>query len=110
MDQEAERPLSGLAQASERLCELAGALREVVHRGDAGGPADEWLPARTRLASEVDHALRALAACGEEFRSAELAALREAGLSMAELARVFGVSRQRVSVLLAQAAKRGGDR
>jgi DNA-directed RNA polymerase specialized sigma24 family protein len=110
VDQEAERSLSGLAQASARLCEAAGALRDVARRMEAGAPAGEWLADRTRLAEEVDHALRALAGCGEEFRAAELAALREAGLSMAELAKVFGVTRQRVSVLLAQAAERGGDR
>jgi hypothetical protein len=60
------------------------------------------MPLRRRLdmIERISTALRELTSNGHLFRRAEARALYAEGLTMAQLATVFGVSRQRVSVLL----------
>jgi helix-turn-helix protein len=65
-------------------------------------PYREMLPLRRRLEviRQISTALRELNRHGQHFRRVEARALYEEGLTMAQLATVFGVSRQRVSALL----------
>lgn len=59
--------------------------------------ADEERPLVVELLTDV---LDELAAAGSAFRRSEARALHAAGLSQEAIAELFGVSRQRVSVLL----------
>ena len=87
------------ARMQERIVELRAAhaagrpLREVV-------PQEEQ-PLIVRMLSE---SARVLDEYGSRVRRLEARALYREGLTMDEIARLFGVSRQRVSALL-----RGGD-
>jgi hypothetical protein len=67
-----------------------------------GLPYRDLLPLRRRLEmiEQVSTALRDLNQYGQLFRRIEARALYAEGLTMAQLASVFGVSRQRVSALL----------
>ena len=67
-----------------------------------GLPYRELLPLRRRLEviEQISTALRELNRHGHLFRRVEVRALYAEGLTMAQLATVFGVSRQRVSALL----------
>jgi hypothetical protein len=59
-------------------------------------------PLEDRLATmeQISAAIKALVRDGSRFRRLEARALYAEGLTMAQLATVFGVSRQRVSALL----------
>jgi hypothetical protein len=61
------------------------------------------LDKRVAMTEQITGAIRALARDGNKFRRLEARALYEEGLTMAQLAAIFGVSRQRVSVLLREA-------
>ena len=65
------------------------------------------LPVRKRLEmiEQVSKALRALNEHGQIYRRAEARALYAEGLTMAELASVFQVSRQRMAMLLREPAE-----
>jgi Homeodomain-like domain-containing protein len=67
-----------------------------------GAAYGELVPLRTRLdlVREISDALRDLTTCGHVFRRLEARALYAEGMTVAQLAKVFGVSRQRVSALL----------
>lgn len=65
---------------------------------------DEQRPLLVELIS--DHLSR-LAEAGARFRRAEAAALHQEGATMEEIARAFGVSRQRVSAILREARAKG---
>ncbi|MBO0786829.1 MAG: hypothetical protein J2P33_12235, partial [Actinobacteria bacterium] len=62
----------------------------------------QLIPLRRRLQmiEQISDSLRELARHGQRFRRAEARALYAEGLTMSELASFFGVSRQRVSMLL----------
>ena len=55
---------------------------------------------RVAMTGQISEAIKALSRDGNKFRRLEARALYEEGLTMAQLAAVFGVSRQRVSILL----------
>lgn len=61
------------------------------------------LDKRVAMTEQILEAIKALARDGNRFRRLEARALYEEGLTMAQLAMVFGVSRQRVSALLREA-------
>lgn len=61
------------------------------------------LERRVEMVEDISSAVKTLARDGHRFRRAQARALYEEGLTMAQLAMVFGVSRQRVSVLLRDA-------
>lgn len=93
-----------LAAVSEELHQAAGECARLLapaERPDDVSPA-ELIPLQRRLQliGQISDALRELASHGQRFRRAEARALYAEGLTMAELAAVFGVSRQRVSMLL----------
>jgi len=58
------------------------------------------LDKRVAMTERISEAIKALARDGNKFRRLEARALYDEGLTMAQLAAVFGVSRQRVSTLL----------
>lgn len=82
----------------ERMAQMRGergagrSYREIVE-GDRGPLLVELL---SRSAQDLDRV-------GARVRRAEAAALHAEGLTMDEIARLFGVSRQRVSALLREA-------
>jgi len=61
------------------------------------------LDKRLAMTEQISQAVRVLASTGNRFRRAEARALYAEGLTMAQVATVLGVSRQRVSVLLQEA-------
>lgn len=83
----------------ERIAEIQGALAE-------GRPLREIVPhERTPLLVELlSQSVESLSAYGSRVRRTEARALHQEGLTMEQIARLFGVTRQRVSALL-----RGGD-
>lgn len=90
-----------------RLAIASGELHRSVSpfarsRAEWSVPYRELLPLRKRLEmiEQISSALRDLNRDGHLFRRVEARALYAEGLTMAELASVFGVSRQRVSALL----------
>lgn len=94
-----------------QLAESSGELHRKVSRFTESMAASGWaegmsygqlLPLRKRLAmvEEISEAIRELTRNGHLFRRVEARALYAEGLTMAQLAGVFGVSRQRVSALL----------
>jgi hypothetical protein len=95
--------LAGLAASAgdlhAKVKEFTQGTRGVGQRSLA---YDRMFPLETRLAlvEEISRDVRALARDGYHFRRLEARALYAEGLTMAQLATVFGVSRQRVSALL----------
>ena len=83
----------------ERIAEIQGALAE-------GRTLREIVPhERTPLLVELlSQSVESLSAYGSRVRRTEARALYQEGLTMEQIARLFGVTRQRVSALL-----RGGD-
>jgi DNA-directed RNA polymerase sigma subunit (sigma70/sigma32) len=104
--------LADLEQALEANIERARRMQaRIVELRDAhaaGLPLREFVPREeqpliVRLLSE---SARELDACGSVVRRMEARALYEEGLTMDEIAELFGVSRQRVSALLRNADPR----
>jgi len=60
---------------------------------------------RLEMAEQLSKALRVLNTYGQFYRRAEAQALYAEGLTMAELASVFQVSRQRIATLLREPAE-----
>lgn len=67
------------------------------------------LERRMEMVEDISSAVKTLVRDGHRFRRAQARALYEEGLTMAQLAVVFGVSRQRVSALLRDADGTGPD-
>jgi predicted XRE-type DNA-binding protein len=84
----------------EKISQFAGAIDQSAW--PHGAAYGDLVPLRTRLdmVQEISDALRDLTTCGHLFRRLEARALYAEGMTMAQLAKVFGVSRQRVSALL----------
>jgi hypothetical protein len=105
-DDEALACLSDLAASSgelhDQLTELAQRLASMTGRHRPGASYAQMMPLEERLAmmEQISVAIKALVRSGSRFRRLEARALYAEGLTMAQLATVFGVSRQRVSALL----------
>ena len=67
------------------------------------------LDKRVAMTEQISEAIKALSRDGNKFRRLEARALYEEGLTMAQLAAIFGVSRQRVSTLLREAGQLDGE-
>lgn len=63
------------------------------------------LDKRVAMTEQISEAIKVLSRDGNKFRRLEARALYEEGLTMAQLAAIFGVSRQRVSTLLREAGQ-----
>jgi hypothetical protein len=105
-DDEALACLSDLAASSgelhDQLTELTQRLVVMTGRHRPGSSYAQMMPLEDRLAmmEQISVAIKALVRSGSRFRRLEARALYAEGLTMAQLATVFGVSRQRVSALL----------
>ncbi len=77
-----------------RTCRLQGRpYREIVSGGDF-----------PLIAGMLTENIRRLEAASTRFRQAEAAALHQEGMTMEEIGRLFGLTRQRISALLRGAA------
>lgn len=106
MPQQTDRALVALCEAVERAQERLRLVQERgAHlrrerergRGYAEIVQDEDRPLVVEMLTEV---LDDLATAGAAFRRAEARVLHEDGLSQESIARLFGVTRQRVGALL----------
>jgi DNA-directed RNA polymerase specialized sigma24 family protein len=104
-----EEALACLADLTASSGELFQQLTRLSHCLDSTrgqhlpGPSHaQMMPLEDRLATveQISAAIRAVIRGASQFRRLEARALYAEGLTMAELATVFGVSRQRVSALL----------
>ena len=106
MAEQADRALVELRSAVGRAQALLDAVlqrTEVLQRArDEGTPYAEIVrtEARPLVVELLTDVLDELAAAGSGFRRAEARALRADGLSQERIGELFGVTRQRVSVLL----------
>lgn len=100
--------LAGLAEVSGELHRRISELSHwalAANQQAAGVTYSQILPLEKRVAmtEQISAAIKALCRDGNKFRRLEARALYEEGLTMAQLAAIFGVSRQRVSALLREA-------
>jgi hypothetical protein len=81
-----------------------------AHEQAAGVTYARALPLDKRMAmtERISEAIKVLSRDGNKFRRLEARALYAEGLTMAQLAAVFGVSRQRVSALLREGGADAG--
>ena len=82
-----------------QLMEHAGEIRELRRRGVSY--KDISLPHGVPVIEAVNANQKRLSEAAGQFRRAAMLELRAEGLSIADIARAFGVSRQRVSNVLA---------
>jgi hypothetical protein len=105
-DDEALACLSGLAASSgelyQRLTLFSQRLNSTKGQHLPELPYAQMMTLENRLAmmEQISAAIKAVVREGSRFRRLEARALYAEGLTMAQLATVFGVSRQRVSALL----------
>ena len=111
--------LENLVGAAQQVAELAD---EVAARANyiracrrEGRPYREIVSGKNSplIAGVLTQHIRRLEAASTRFRQAEAAALHEEGMTMEEIGRLFGLTRQRVSVLIRGAAvppSQAGDR
>jgi len=91
-----------LDQAIESGQTMKCRVNEILQAAQAGRPLRESLPAEQRplLVQLLTQTTELLHAYGNRVRTTEARALYSEGVTMDEIARLFGVSRQRVSTLL----------
>jgi hypothetical protein len=101
--------LAALDELVTVLREITGRNRTAIRRADAirrlrgrGHPYREIVPMEKRplIVELVTRSLYELSDASSRFRRVEAQALYSEGLTMAEIADLFGVTRQRVAVLL----------
>jgi|SRR5215470_10664547 len=97
--------LSGLVRSSDELHRRVSQLSQLMCESADQAPGLPYartvaLNRRLAMMEEISQAVRAVVRDGNRFRRMEARALYAEGLTMAQLATVFGVSRQRVSALL----------
>jgi DNA invertase Pin-like site-specific DNA recombinase len=106
MPQQTDRALEALCTAVDRAQERLDAVRlraaylraeRAKGRSYAEVVEEEERPLVVELLSSV---LEELSSAGAAFRRAEARVLHDDGMSQEEIARLFGVTRQRVGVLL----------
>jgi hypothetical protein len=102
--EEALHCLSELARSAGELRRAADQLIDWMTAQTSQAPGSHAhsvpLDQRLTLIEEISQAVRALSRNGSRFRRLEARALYADGLTMAQLAAVLGVTRQRASVLL----------
>lgn len=115
MPQDTDRALADLRRAVERSMQE---LQEVLNRAQllttAREQGREYADIVTTepgplLVERLTTVLEELSAAGAAFRRSEARVLHESGLSQETIARLFGVTRQRVSALLRAAPGRAKD-
>ncbi len=104
-DDEALTCLSDLASSSGELHRRVSQFSQWMSAVTEQAPDLSYarmmpLDKRLMMMEQISEAIRVLARDGNRFRRMEARALYAEGLTMAQLAAVLGVSRQRVSMLL----------
>lgn len=105
--EQADRALEQLAEelhrTATRLTELGRRAEDLRQRRREGSAWDELVAgeARPLVVEQLAQVLDRLGESSAQFRRAEAQALAAHGLSHARIARLFGVTRQRVGALLA---------
>lgn len=96
---ELEAVLSESAERHRLALRRAGAIRRLRKRGLR---YSEIVPMEERplVVELLSHSLSDLSEAGSNFRRMEASALYSEGLTMAEIAELFGVTRQRIAALL----------
>jgi hypothetical protein len=101
------RALDELVRAAEAMSRTMAALSaraEVIRQGRANGLTYREI-VRTGepplIAGSLTPSIEQLESAGRRFRQAQARALRAEGMTMEQIAQVFGLSRQRISALLA---------
>jgi|SRR6516164_5484834 hypothetical protein len=92
--------LAGLSSSAGDLHRWASQLSELMSASTDGAPGLVPLQKRLAMTEQIAQAVQALTRDGNRFRRMEARALYADGLTMAQIAAVFGVSRQRVSAML----------
>lgn len=106
MAKDTDRALEELAETvrrtQEQLAQVLERAEQVRAARAQGRSYDEIVRASARplLVERVTDVLEDLATAGAAFRRAEARVLHQQGLSMEAIGGLFGVTRQRVSVLL----------
>ncbi|MGB3764571.1 MAG: sigma factor-like helix-turn-helix DNA-binding protein, partial [Ornithinimicrobium sp.] len=90
----------------ERALTIQRKVRWMREQLDTGMPVSDVVEAETspRVVALITTNKEALESAGAELRASLALALREDGLTLAEIAELFGVTRQRISALLRQRA------
>ena len=104
---------SALDANARRTAQIKRRIAEIRRERSAGRSYREIVEATTGNLSVqlITEATQALAEIGARFRRAEALALHGEGMTMEEIAKKFGVTRQRVSALLRDAGgQTSGDR
>jgi hypothetical protein len=98
--------LNATLEAADRVREIAETIRDrakaIAAMRDQGLPYREIVPLEERplIVELLSESLEHLSAVGSQLRRAEAKVLYDEGLTMEDIAALFGVSRQRVAVLL----------
>lgn len=98
--------LSDLDRALDRVVDMTGRMKariEELRKAHAGGrPLREIVPEEQTplIVQLITESTNVLHSSGNRVRRTEAAALHSEGMTMDEIARLFGVTRQRVSALL----------
>lgn len=100
---------AGLRSAAQELRHLADRADVVADAVDSGQPLVAVMAAETRplIITRMTQLVDEMVDLGAEVRRAEAAQLQAEGLTQGKVAKVFGVTRQRVSVLLGPSAPPG---
>ena len=104
---------SALDANARRMAQIKRRIAEIRRERSAGRSYREIVEATTGNLSVqlITEATQAFAEIGARFRRAEALALHGEGMTMEEIAKKFGVTRQRVSALLRDAGgQASGDR
>jgi hypothetical protein len=109
--------IAALAVVEDAVSQASEIARSIIERAEhirvmrrAGMPYREIVPNEERplIVELLTANLELLAGVGSRLRRAEARALYDEGLTMDEIATLFGVSRQRVAVLLRSPEQPGG--
>jgi hypothetical protein len=94
-----------LRSAADELQQLADRAEAVADAVGDGQPLGDVIAAEPRplVIARLTELLDEMADAGAQARRAEAAQLHTEGLTQGKIAKIFGVTRQRVSVLLAPA-------
>ncbi|HEX7168504.1 MAG TPA: helix-turn-helix domain-containing protein [Acidimicrobiales bacterium] len=109
---EALRELSaGMRRNAQRIEEVLTRAERMCREREAGKPWRDIVREEDRplIVEIIGQNLDELYASGGRLRRAQAKALHEEGLTMEQIARLFGVTRQRVSALLRAADDRPAD-
>jgi hypothetical protein len=103
------RQLDDMAQANiDRSQQIKARIHHLLTRLEAGADLTDIVEAEPppRIPTLITANIEALHDVGATLRKAEAAALRTHGYTMAQIAELFGVTRQRISMLLRDETRR----